>query len=256
MKNNLYKISEIADFFDTTTTTIRYYEEFGLLKPEYVDSQTKYRYYDVANINTVAYILELRGNGMSISDIKRYMSGEYSVERHIAELKRKRFLLDKLISANEALCAKKNIYDVNYICLPATAYVKQDVLAPTLEDLYSMFFDFLQNAVREITIGDSVITYIEFDTTIPVFENIRATIGCDIKNSKKDIGIVRPQISGIRTFHKGSYETIYLAYDALRDFATKNNIELKGNAFEYYYESFNIKKTPKEYLTEIIFPIK
>lgn len=256
MEKFLFKIHEIAAFLDTTAATIRYYEEFGLLKPEYTDPKTKYRYYDVANINTIAYILELRTNGMSMSNIKQYMNGGYSVERHIAQLKKKRFLLDKLIAKNEAINTAKKEYTVNYICLPASTCIQQKVVAANLEALYALLFNFLQNAVTEVTICDSAITYMEFDTTTPVFENINAIIGCEIKNSKKDIGFIRQQINGIHTFHKGSYETIDRAYEALRDFSQKNKIEIKGNAFEYYYESFNHNKSPDNYLTEVIFPIK
>lgn len=253
----LYRISEIASFFGVTTTTIRYYEEYGILKPAKVDEQTRYRYYDMKNINMIGNILGLRKSGMGMMQIKDYLDGKLSMNDYISDLKMKRFFLDKQIKANEALNASLNEYEVDYIVYPTIPCIMKEVVAQDVEDLMNLTAKFLDECIKgSITMNENCLVFIEFNSIIPKFTNIKAILGFEIKESKKCIGSYRPQIDAIRTFHKGSYETIDLAYNALREFASRNNVKLVGTVIEYYYESLTLHEDSKEYLTEIIFPIQ
>ena len=41
----LYQIGDVARLFHISVGSLRHYEQVGLLKPEYIDSLTGYRYY-------------------------------------------------------------------------------------------------------------------------------------------------------------------------------------------------------------------
>ena len=61
--DNLFKIGEIAELFNLNIRTLRYYDDIDLLKPEYVDKNTGYRYYSTAQFeqfNTIRYLRELQ----------------------------------------------------------------------------------------------------------------------------------------------------------------------------------------------------
>ena len=61
--DNLFKIGEIAELFNLNIRTLRYYDDIDLLKPEYVDPNTGYRYYSTAQfeqLNTIRYLRELQ----------------------------------------------------------------------------------------------------------------------------------------------------------------------------------------------------
>lgn len=256
MKKTLYKISEIAKFFNISTTTLRYYEKFGLLNPEYIDDNTRYRYYSIENINTLTYIIGLRKTGMGMTQIKRYLNGEFSIAEHLDNLKKQRFYLDKQIRINEALNTAQNVYDIDYVFYPSAPYIKEEIYVADINELYSKFLTFLENcAKKDITINNDVIAFVEFNSVFPNFKDINAVLGLEIKDSKKNIGYFYPQTDGIRTFHKGGYDTIGSAYEALRNFADTNDVTLSGKSIEHYYESFNLRSNPDEFLTEIIFPI-
>ena len=69
MKEDLLPIGKMADLNRVTVSTLRLYDEKGLLKPRYIDPQTGYRYYDInqnARLDMIAYMKEL---GMSLSQI-------------------------------------------------------------------------------------------------------------------------------------------------------------------------------------------
>lgn len=65
----MYLIGEFANILKVSTRTLRYYEKIGLLKPCFVDENTKYRYYSDDQIIDVLYVLELKKLGFSLKEI-------------------------------------------------------------------------------------------------------------------------------------------------------------------------------------------
>ena len=57
--DKLFRIGEMAKLFHMSMSTLRHYENIGLLKPEMVDQKNGYRYYSVRQfeaLNTVRYL--------------------------------------------------------------------------------------------------------------------------------------------------------------------------------------------------------
>lgn len=72
MKNGLISIGEAASYLNITTRTLRYYEEFGLLKPEVTGGK---RFYSRENIKKMMYINELKEKGCSLKEIESLFDG-------------------------------------------------------------------------------------------------------------------------------------------------------------------------------------
>ena len=68
----LYTISEVAGYFNVSNQTLHYYDRIGLLKPSFVDPQTKYRYYDQQQFNKMFMIRELKRIGFSLDEIASF----------------------------------------------------------------------------------------------------------------------------------------------------------------------------------------
>lgn len=69
MQNKLLPIGRMADINHVSITTLRLYDEIGLLKPRFVDPDTGYRYYDWdqnSRLDMIAYMKEL---GFSLKEI-------------------------------------------------------------------------------------------------------------------------------------------------------------------------------------------
>lgn len=76
MKDGLIPIGKMAKINKISIATLRLYDERGLLKPRYIDSETGYRYYDIdqnARLDVIAYMKEL---GMSLAEISHALSKE------------------------------------------------------------------------------------------------------------------------------------------------------------------------------------
>lgn len=66
-----FKIGEIAEFFDISVRALHLYDKIGLLKPEYIDETTGYRYYTAEHISKLQSILSFKKVGFSLSEIKQ-----------------------------------------------------------------------------------------------------------------------------------------------------------------------------------------
>lgn len=58
----LFSIGQMAKLFNMNIRTLRYYDQIGLLEPEYVNTETGYRYYSSAQferLNTIKYLRAL-----------------------------------------------------------------------------------------------------------------------------------------------------------------------------------------------------
>lgn len=69
-------IGEMAKLNNTTVSTLRLYDEMGLLTPDYVDTSSRYRYYGLkqnARFDTIQYMKEL---GLELKEIKTVLDSE------------------------------------------------------------------------------------------------------------------------------------------------------------------------------------
>ena len=72
-KNGLTTIGRIAEAVGVATSTLRYYEREGLLKPV-ERSPAGYRLYDATGVEQLRFIRSAQGVGFSLGDIKALLS--------------------------------------------------------------------------------------------------------------------------------------------------------------------------------------
>lgn len=66
----MYKIGEFSKLCKLSVKTLRYYADIGLLKPEYIDEFSGYRYYAANQLAIVARIQALKDMGVSLEEIR------------------------------------------------------------------------------------------------------------------------------------------------------------------------------------------
>lgn len=70
--NRRYRIGEFAKLVGLSTYTLRYYEGQGLIKSR--RDENGVRYYTDLDIRWVGFILHLKGTGMRLNELKRYVT--------------------------------------------------------------------------------------------------------------------------------------------------------------------------------------
>ena len=108
------QIKEFAALTGVSVRTLHYYDEIGLLKPAFVDEQTRYRYYDEVSLLRMQEILFYRELDFSLKSIGEILSSlnydKASVlreQKELLSLKKER--LERLILAVDGAMKGENI---------------------------------------------------------------------------------------------------------------------------------------------------
>lgn len=75
-KKDLFQIGEIAKLFHISVSSLRHYENMGLLKPEYIDPKTGYRYYSIRQFECLNTIRYLRALGTPLEQISAFLNNK------------------------------------------------------------------------------------------------------------------------------------------------------------------------------------
>ena len=111
-ERELFQIGEVARLFHISVGTLRHYEKLGLLRPEYVDPDSGYRYYSTSqfeHLNTIRY---LRALDMPLDRIAAFLQ-DRDVDRIRLLLREQKALVERrrreleLIERNLAFLGKR-----------------------------------------------------------------------------------------------------------------------------------------------------
>lgn len=69
----LFQIGDVAKMFHISVGSLRHYEQAGLLKPEYTDPETGYRYYSARQFEVLNMIRYLRVLDMPLGQIGEFL---------------------------------------------------------------------------------------------------------------------------------------------------------------------------------------
>ncbi|MFD1418273.1 MerR family transcriptional regulator [Companilactobacillus keshanensis] len=101
-----YSIKEVAQKFDLSISTIRYYDKRGLL-PFVAKNKSGYRVFTETDLNLIKTVVCLKNTGMAIKNIQKYiqlvMQGPDSIEqrKQLLELHKQQVIQkQKLLSEN------------------------------------------------------------------------------------------------------------------------------------------------------------
>ena len=90
MKNNeWFQIGEVSRLFHISVSILRHYDKIGLLKPEYTDPDTGYRYYSTRQFECLNTIRYLRALDMSLEQISTFLQNRNLDTIHDLLLKQK-----------------------------------------------------------------------------------------------------------------------------------------------------------------------
>lgn len=92
----LFSIGDVAKLFHISVSSLRHYENVGLLTPEHIDSDSGYRYYSTRQFEALNTIRYLRVLDLPLSEIADFL-GNRDVER----------IEEKLRQQKEAVIAKQ-----------------------------------------------------------------------------------------------------------------------------------------------------
>ena len=70
-QSKYYSIGKVSTLCNVPVKTLRYYDQIGLLVPQYRQETSHYRYYEHTQLLTLHIIRKLRFLGVSLKDIQQ-----------------------------------------------------------------------------------------------------------------------------------------------------------------------------------------
>ncbi|MEG0377153.1 MAG: MerR family transcriptional regulator, partial [Eubacterium sp.] len=113
-----YTVKTLADLAGVSVRTLRYYDEIGLLRPEYVDT-SGYRIYEQAQIDELQQILFYKEMGISLEEINKMVHSDdfdhlAALKEHRQQLEKKQEQLKKLLNnVNKTIKAEEGNSKIN-----------------------------------------------------------------------------------------------------------------------------------------------
>jgi DNA-binding transcriptional MerR regulator/DNA gyrase inhibitor GyrI len=270
----MFTIGEFSKITGLTIKALRLYHEKGIIEPHAVDPQTGYRYYnhqDAEKARVIKLLKDMMLGLGEIADILKDCSDDADtveiLQRHrnrlegrINDLKKARRHIDSILdSETEAIAmTKDNSSEIVEKSIPDVR-----VAGIRWKGRYAdtgQYFGRLARALGRHIAGKPFNIYYdegfreedaEIESCIPVRE------GREIKTPE---GVSIRSIRGGRVvslMHKGPYDQLGRSYEAITSHLKQKGYKVAAAPREIYIKGpgFIFKGNPKNYLTEIQFPV-
>lgn len=267
----MFSIGMFSKINKITTKTLRYYEDIGLLKPEYVDEFTKYRYYTTEQLPKLHQIITLKQMGLSLVEIKEILEKPEEVEKIL--INKEKDILDvmrneeyKLIKLRNYLKNLKGEVDMNNVIIKSLPKVKIASMRKVLknyDELFNLFPNVMAGEMMKSGCTCMVPDYCfniyhdgEYRETDMDVEMCQA-----INDLKEDTDLLKfKEIDEVENavciLHNGPYSTLGKTYADAFKWIQDNKYEVIGHFRESYIDGIWNKENEEEWLTEIQIPVK
>lgn len=267
----MYRIGQFSKLTKTTVKTLRYYDEIGLLKPEFTDEENGYRYYTTSQLFSLHRIISLRQLGLSLNETISIISGDNAV--NVLEGRRAELIgqlqetESQLSRIDYILSENKEDFIMNYQAIvkelpECIIYSKKLKL-----DSFNDYFEAIPKIGEEVTKANPSLKcttpeycfvvyldgeYRDKDINIEYCEAVekmgKETDGITFKKIKKQ--------KAVCVLHKGSYKDLSKAYTFIFSYIEKNGYTPADNPRESYIDGIWNKENENDWLTEIEVPIE
>jgi DNA-binding transcriptional MerR regulator len=262
-----YQIGNFSIISRLSIKTLRYYHEYGLLEPTFIDHQSGYRYYDESNLERVKIINELKELEFSLKDIKEILDKcRDDSELIIYAVKKSREISEKIARYDQMQKKLEAFIQQNKQAGEVKINIDTEVIIKDIPGIMIASFRF-KGKYRDITTNFKKLfrnygrycsgapfslyydnDYKEDDADIELCVPLKALIEMD--------GIKCRELKGGRAVtivHTGSYETLGKSYKVLIDHLNENKRQILLPYREVYIKGpgMIIPRNPKKFVTEI-----
>ncbi len=127
---DLLSIGQVSEICRISVKTLRYYDKIGLLKPAYIDSVSRYRYYSKSQLALISFFKEMKLLGVSSDELRScFGNKDIAPEKVLALLDKKTSQvtkqLEELQKVQQRLAIAKQAYKQQVDRQPGNIIIKQ-----------------------------------------------------------------------------------------------------------------------------------
>lgn len=270
-RKNLFPIGDVSKLFHISVSSLRHYENIGLLSPQYISTDSGYRYYGPEQFEVLNTIRYLRALDMPLSEIEDFLKNreidrieekllqqKQAVLKKLDELKRIEKKLDNRL--NWLADARSTPLDtITPIQFPACRIVWVD---DPLQIDGSLD---LESPIRKLDQSDAeaVVFLGKVGLGISVEHlNNRETSQYDgifLILDQEDIytgeTLRLPETLCVRLRFKGSHKEAPEQYQKLLEYIQKHRMQISGFSREITLIDYGITNDTEKFVTEICIPV-
>jgi DNA-binding transcriptional MerR regulator len=272
----MLKIRDFARLAEVSMTTLRYYDEIGLLKPIHVDPETGYRFYTMDQLPRLHRILAFKDLGLGLAQIVEILDEGIAPDELQGMLRLKQAQIQQQIQAEQEQLARiaarlRSLEQGN--SLPTYEVVLKTVrpitgvsLRLSTADLAEQphWIDVIDTLLQRYRVKPSdhlLLLHIQSeDEAIPSIVEIVAPVDCrDAAHlvSRSEGQLTRCELPAVSrmasTLHHGDLALVYAAYQALGTWMENNGYSIIGPRRKLrLHRGDNLDDA----LTEIQFPVE
>lgn len=264
----MFRIGTFSKFTCITIKALRYYDKIGLLKPNHIDPETRYRYYSADQMMVANQINSLKDLGFSLEEIDAVICHGESItdrlqQKHrefsfaLRKQQQQLHLLEQLLQSNQEETMKtmnvtrKQIPEQPALTLRRTIahYEAQGELWESLNTYIKANHAQVAGSCFTVDYNDG---YKEEDVDLMVCQVIDR-----ILPDQGDIRFITlPGGEFASLIHKGPYEGLHQAYQTIIRWIEEQNLVVAGPDREIYHENMGTTQNPEDFVTELLIPIK
>ena len=269
---NLFSIGDAAKLFHISVSSLRHYENIGLLIPEYTDPKSGYRYYGAEQFEVLNTIRYLRALDMPLGEIADFLKNrdisaiEDKLRRQkkiVIEKQRELKRIERKIDhrLNRLADAKSSALDVitTVILPPCRIVLAENPLK--IEGFLDM-----EAPIRELDVSDAeaVIFLGKVGVGISaehlISGEVRQYDGVFLVLDEEDIydgkTVLLPETLCVRMRFCGSHTEAPKRYEKLLEYIGEHNMEIIGFSREITLIDYGFTNDTEKFVTEINIPVK
>lgn len=280
-EQNYYAIGKVSELCNVSIKTLRYYDDIGLLVPEYRKKESNYRYYTHNQILTLFIIRKLRDLGVSLKEIQVIITNsepksmEESITKRLTEIQSMiddlnnqyaegKILLDRLLKGYDLLEGKMEriaeditVEEIPVVHTLVTRKVEKNYKNSnvSLNRWFELFQTASQNDLR--IVGTVILTYHNHPMDQFFKKECDLEVAVQIDHAS--------ELSEYKTFggfkavtalHIGRNEEIIQTHIKMIKWLNQEGYTIDGNISEEYIISPVDIVNEEHHITKIIIPIK
>jgi DNA-binding transcriptional MerR regulator len=270
------RIGEFARIAKVTIRTLRHYEDEELIRPVYIRNNSRYRYYDAAQVLTIQRIGALRDVGMSIADIRRLLR---SADQGAALLNAQRERLeDGILQAKarlrrlDAMLGKgTDPLDQRPVCArirsipPSVALCRRATVA-SLGEAVSELFESAECAAKHDRIDESPFLLLHGDRAPLAGIDVEVCIPVDARSRLPGVRKVEGAAVAGCLVYQGEYSQTEVLFDAMHRWVGQIGAIAGGPPREVYHRfgadqrgyrlpGHRLANKSTDYVTELQMPV-
>lgn len=273
MNEKYYSIGELSKACNVTIRTLRYYDEIGILKPDFINNKD-YRFYSPDKIINLNYIRILKDLNFSLKEISNFIHHDIDFEIINEVYRNKLDVLNKEIESLKEikLDLKNKISKINLVNtenvrkekiiikkIPAVTVAKEKFTGKLDLNIFALNLRKFKTMLSGKKIKSSgYYKSISYNFRTFDFNNSDMDIYVKIDDNllnKFSFIEKRKAYSCVSYLHHGPYETLQDSSEFLFDWLDENNYKHTGNIIYIYIICYDITLDSKKFVTELQIPL-